>query len=146
MIGALAALDMLGAVALVVDGERVPVRVTEKTHENRTIHVRAVERDGDREARPAGGATTGSDARTDRREDRGRASDDRREAEAATREFRVRTEWVAGWLDPLVGVRTSDDDVFCPAGSLDAVGYDEARPAGGPEGRRTSERLGMRER
>lgn len=84
MIGALAALDALGAVALVVDDERVPVRVTEKVHENREIEVRAVERGGDRE-------------------------------------FRVRTEWAAGWLDPAVGVRTDPDDLFCPAASLDGV-------------------------
>lgn len=84
MIGALAALDALGAVALVVDGERVPVRVTEKVHENREIEVRAVERGGDRE-------------------------------------FRVRTEWAAGWLDPAVGVRTDPDDLFCPAENLDAI-------------------------
>ena len=99
MIGALAALDKLGAVALVVDGERVPVRVTEKHHENREIRVRAEEREGDRE-------------------------------------FRVYTEWAAGWLPPVVGVRTDPDDVFCPAAGLDAVHAENltrrAHPSGCP--------------
>ena len=108
MIGTLAALDALGAVALVVDGERVPVRVTEHRHENREILVRAIERE------------------ENRRDEPGRPP----------REFRVYTEWAAGWLPPAVGVRTDSDDVFCPAAGLDAIETDAltrpARPSGCP--------------
>lgn len=40
--------------------------------------------------------------------------------------FRVRTEWAAGWLDPLVDVAdvSSTDTGFEPAGTLDGVTAD----------------------
>lgn len=37
------------------------------------------------------------------------------------RTFRVQTQWLDGWLDPVVDVRASDDRGFEPAGPLDGV-------------------------